>query len=275
MNNISKKIVAIGGGKNGRIKSDGTKEPYELETQDREIIRLTGKEHPNFLFIGHAQLLENQEGYFQVMKDAYESKYGCNCKDLKSDKLLDKEYVQELIKWADIIYEGGGNTLDMIKMWKETGFDKTLRQAWESGKVMCGVSAGANCWFKECSSDSLKIKYGDDQPLIGMECLGFNDGLFVPHCDAPGRRESVKELLRTSNQVGLSMSNCTALEIVDDKYRLITSDASYHGIEAYGLKSYWENGKYLEKKIDDSDVFKPLEELLSKNIVINNEEREI
>ena len=160
-------------------------------------------------------------------------------------------------------------------MWKETGFDKTLRQAWESGKVMCGVSAGANCWFKECSSDSLKIKYGDDQPLIGMECLGFIDGLFVSHCDAPGRRENVKELLRTSNQVGLSMSNCTALEIVDDKYRLIISDASYHGIEAYGLKSYWDNGKYLEKKINDSNVFKPLEELLSKNIVINNDEREI
>lgn len=273
--NISKKIVAIGGGENGRLKSDGTRLPYELEKQDREIIRLTGKENPNFLFIGHSQLLENQEGYFQVMKAVYEQRYGCSCKDLKSNKLNDVEYVKTLIDWADIIYEGGGNTLDMIKMWKETGFDKTLRQAWKSGKVMCGVSAGANCWFKECSSDSLKIKYGDDQPLIGMECLGFIDGLFVPHCDAPGRRENVKELLRTSNQVGLSMSNCTALEIVDDKYRLIISDASYHGIEAYGLKSYWDNGKYLEKKIDDSNVFKPLEELLSKNIVINNDEREI
>ena len=85
----------------------------------------------------------------------------------------------------------------MIKLWRETGLDKILKQAWENGKVMCGVSAGANCWFKECSSDSLKIKYGDDQPLIGMECLGFIDGLFVPHCDAPGRRENVKELLRT------------------------------------------------------------------------------
>lgn len=60
------------------------------------------------------------------------------------------------------------------------------------------------------------------------------------------------------------MSNCAALEIVDDKYRLITSDASYHGIEAYGLKLYWNNGEYLEKRIDDSDMFKPLEELLSK-----------
>lgn len=35
----------------------------------------------------------------------------------------------------------------MIKLWKENGFDKVLRNAWENGKVMCGVSAGANCWF--------------------------------------------------------------------------------------------------------------------------------
>lgn len=259
---MSKKIVAIGGGKNGRLKDDGTRFPYELENQDREIIRLTGKKYPNFLLIAHSQPIEKQEGYFQVMKDIYGEIYGCTCKDLKSDKLNDIEYVKNIIEWADIIFEGGGNTLDMIKLWKETGFDKILRKAWENGKVMCGVSAGANCWFKECSSDSLKIKYGDDQPLIGMECLGFVDGLFIPHCDAPGRLENAKELLKTSTQIGLAISNCTALEIIDNQYRLITSDASYHNIEAYGLKLYWQDGKYIQEKIDDSDKFKPLNNLL-------------
>ena len=263
---MSRKIVAIGEGENGRIASDGTKYPYETGNQDKEIIRLTGKVHPNFLLIAHSQPLERQEGYFEIMKNIYGNMYGCSCKDLKSDKLTDKEYVQSLIDWADIIYEGGGNTLDMINLWKSTGFDVLLRQAWLDGKVMCGVSAGANCWFKECSSDSLKIKYVEDQPLMGMECLGFVDGLFVPHCDAPGRLENVKELLKTSDQIGLSMSNCTALEIIDNEYRLITSDASYHGIEAYGLKSYWENGEYLQEIIDDSEEFKPLDELLTKSI---------
>ena len=82
------------------------------------------------------------------MINIYEKKYNCLCKDLKSDKLTDREYVKTLINWADIIYEGGGNTLDMIKLWKETGFDDILKSAWENGKVMCGVSAGGNCWFK-------------------------------------------------------------------------------------------------------------------------------
>ena len=156
---MSKKIVAIGGGGNG------FKHPYELENQDKEIIRLTGKKHPNFLLIAHSQPLEKQEGYFQVMVDIYNKMYGCECRDLKSDRLTDKEYVKEIINWADIIFEGGGNTLDMIKLWKDTGFDIVLREAWENGKVMCGVSAGANCWFKECSSDSLQIKYGKNAKL--------------------------------------------------------------------------------------------------------------
>lgn len=263
---MSRKIVAIGGGENGRICSDGTKAPYETAPMDLEIIRLTNKEKPNFLFIGHSVPLEGQDFYFNTMKNIYGKMYGCECKDIKSDELYDLEEVKKKMEWADIIYEGGGNTLDMIKLWRETGFDDLLRDAWEKGKVMCGVSAGANCWFEACSSDSLQIKYGPDQPLIAVDCLGFAKGLFVPHCDAPGRLENAKDLLRTREQIGLSMSNCTALEIVDDQYRLITSDASAYNINAYGLKSYWENGEYLEEKIDDSLEFKPLSELLSKNI---------
>ena len=158
---MSKKIVAIGGGLNGRLKDDGTYDPYETGPMDQEIIKLTGKVKPNFLFLAHSQNKESiQENYFKTMCNIYSLKYGCECKHLKIRDLTNKEYVMKLIDWADIIYEGGGNTLDMIKLWKETGFDNILRKAWEDGKVMCGVSAGANCWFKECSSDSLQIKYG-------------------------------------------------------------------------------------------------------------------
>lgn len=264
-----KKIVAIGGGENGRPKSldknDGSKYPYELEKQDREIVNLTNKEHPNFLFLAHSlPTSEKQEIYFKIMVDIYEKRFGCICKDLKSDKLNDKEYVQNLVDWADIIYEGGGNTLDMIKLWKETGFDKILRKAWEDGKVMCGVSAGAICWFKECSSDSLRIKYGEDQPLISMECLGFMDGIFVPHADEGDREETAKEFLKNTDQIGILVSNCTALEIIDDKYRLITSDASFHNIKAYAKKAYYKDNEYIEEYIDDSDEFKDLSELYKR-----------
>ena len=261
---MQRKIVAIGGGDDGRLRPDGTLQPYELAPQDTEIIRLTGKAHPNFLLIAHSQPLSRQDYYFEVMVNIYEKMYGCACRHLKSDELYDKEKVKEIIDWADIIYEGGGNTLDMIKLWRESGFDIVLKKAWEDGKVMCGVSAGANCWFKECSTDSLKIKYGPDQPFASMECLGFIDGLFVPHCDEPGRLESLKEMLKKSDQVGISISNCAALEIIDDQYRLITGDASNHNIVAYGLKTYWCGEEYVEIFLDRSESFKPLAELLLK-----------
>lgn len=262
----SRKIVAIWGGENGRVK-EWNRLPYETGPMDEEIVRLTCKGHPNFLFLAHSQPLPNQEFYFTTMRDIYGEKYGCECKDLKSDKLTDKEYVQDLIDWADIIYEWWWDTLNMIKLWRKTWFDEVLRKAWESGKVMCGVSAWANCWFKECSSDSLKILKWPDQPLIWLECLWFADGLYVPHADEPGRQESVKELLeKEQGEIWLLLSNCAALEIVGDEYRLITSpDAPNHGLEkAFWKKTYRKDGEYIEENLEESKEFKKLSELYWK-----------
>ncbi len=77
---MEKKIVAIGGGENGRILPDGTKRLYETGPMDQEIIRLTGKETPNFLFIGHAQPVNIQKGYYDTMKKIYNEMYNCPCK---------------------------------------------------------------------------------------------------------------------------------------------------------------------------------------------------
>ena len=46
-----RKIVAIGGGENGHIRSNGTYTTYETKNIDKEIVALTGKENPNFLLI--------------------------------------------------------------------------------------------------------------------------------------------------------------------------------------------------------------------------------
>ena len=146
---MNTKIVAIGGGENGREIENNKFLPYETENIDREIVSLTKKVRPNFLFIVHSQpeSLEIQEGYFQTMKKIYGDMLGCNCKDMKSNELQNFEKVKEKIDWADIIYEGGGDTNAMISLWKETGFDRVLFDAWKSGKVISGISAGAVCWF--------------------------------------------------------------------------------------------------------------------------------
>ena len=83
----------------------------------------------------------------------------------------------------DVIYVGGGNTANMLAVWRVHGVDKLLREAWESGTVLCGVSAGAICWFEAGLTDS----FGPDlQPLHGG--LGFLPGSFCPHYDGEAAR---------------------------------------------------------------------------------------
>ena len=268
---MSKKIVAIGGGENGRLNGNRIRLPYETKKIDLEIIKLTEKEHPNFLFLGHSQNeIQSEESYFQVMKAIYGDILGCECKTIKIHELIDNiTKVKELIEWSDIIYEGGGDTKGMLELWFNTGFDKILKNAWQNGKVMCGISAGANCWFKTCSSDSLKIQLKDETaPLINVDCLNFINAFFTPHCNIAdkntNRLKHMKASLKNSNLVGLGISNCCAIEIIDDKYKLITDDASNYGIEAYGIKTYWNNNKYIEEYIDKSNKLKNLSTLLSK-----------
>ena len=264
---MNRKIVAIGGGENGRTTSEGVQLPYETRKIDQEIIRLTSKKHPNFLFLAHSQnKVDSEENYFNVMKSIYGDLFGCECKTIKRHDLINNfSEAKELVNWADIIYEGGGDTKGMLELWTQTGFDKILKDAWEQGKVMCGISAGANCWFKICSSDSLKIQLQDPTaPLITVDCLNFINAFFTPHYNDNNRQRHMKSSLKGCNLVGLGISNCCAIEIIDDKFRLITEDASNYGIKAYGIKSYWKDDNYIEEYIDLSNKFKSLDSLLTK-----------
>jgi len=267
---MRRKIVAIGGGENGHIRSDRTHTPYETENIDKEIVALTGKEKPNFLLIAHSQNnTEFEERYFNTMKKIYGNMLGCNCRWLKKSELYDNsQKAMNDVDWADIVYEGGGDTYSMIETWQETGFDKILYSAWCEGKVMCGVSAGANCWFKSCSSDSLKIQTKDDNaPMIVLDCLNFIPAFFTPHCNEKDRLKHMKESLKNTDLIGIAMSNCAAIEIVDDKYRIITDNASDYGIKAYGLKAYWENNVYKEEMLDNSKEYKNTEDLLQRGVL--------
>ena len=243
-----KKMVLIGGGENGRILDDGTFAIYDLKSIDSEIVKLTNKENPNFLFLNHAfsNSLEIQESYFGTMKKIYGDIFGCNCMDLKSDELDNMDSVLKKIKWADIIYEGGGDTSQMIKLWKEKCFDKILYKAYLDGKVISGISAGAVCYFKSCNSD-----IGDS--FESVDCLNWFNAFMTPHVNELGRYESTKEQLKQNNLVGIMLSNRAALEIIDDKYRILLSDYN-DDFKPYAKKGYYDNGVYKEILLDTEYV---------------------
>ena len=263
MNIISKKIVAIGGGENGRINSKGIQKPYETKEIDEEIVRLAAKKHPNFLFLAHSQIPfgeEAEEKYSKVMKKIYES-LGCNFRWLKISEL--KEDINKAkadVEWADIIYEGGGATELMINFWKETGFNEVLKNAYNSGKVMCGISAGAICWFDSGFTDDPKL---NDVEINRIYALGLVDAYLTPHCQKEGKMNRVRNSLKYIDKIGISLSNCTAIEIIDDEYRIIKTKPIEEDFIPFGYKTYWENGKMFEEEITNNE-YKKIDELLSK-----------
>ena len=169
-----KKIIAIGGGEIGRPG-------FSTETTliDKEIIRLTEKRHPTLLFIPTAS--GDSRPYYEVVKNHFEKKLGCKTEVLYLIKEKPSQrQIKEKILSADIIYVGGGNTFRMMKIWKRRGVDKILKQAYEKGIVLSGLSAGAICWFRYGNSDSRKAK-NPKADLIKVSGLDFIPGLLCPH----------------------------------------------------------------------------------------------
>ena len=90
----------------------------------------------------------------------------------------------------DIIFVGGGNTKSMLAVWREWGLDIILKNAYESGTIMSGVSAGAICWFEKGITDSWA------NSLNVLECLGYTKGNCCPHYDEePERKPSLSNFI--------------------------------------------------------------------------------
>ena len=84
----------------------------------------------------------------------------------------------------DVVYVGGGNTANLLAVWRTHGLDRVLTEAWHAGVVLCGISAGMNCWFQESVSDSFDL----DALAALREGLGLLAGSACPHYDGEEQR---------------------------------------------------------------------------------------
>ena len=174
---MDKQIIAIGGGGFGRNPGDGVIEQYILDQ--------TGKEKPNICFIPTAT------GDNEAYKVNYYSPFSkLDCNPIHLDFFKRTPDLEQLIPQQDAIFVGGGNTKSMLAVWKDWNLDKLLKEAYEKGVVMSGVSAGANCWFERAVVDSW------EEDLRVIDCMGFIKGICCPHYDEePQRRPAVKTFL--------------------------------------------------------------------------------
>jgi peptidase E len=106
----------------------------------------------------------------------------------------------------DVIYVGGGDTANLLVLWRRHGLDLLLRRAWSQGMVLAGVSAGMLCWFKGGVTDS----FGGLEPL--NDGLGLIDASACPHYDGEQERRPVYErLIAEGMQAGYAADDGAAL----------------------------------------------------------------
>ena len=142
-------------------------------------LELSDKERPRVLFVLTAS--GDSPTYLNVMYQAM------------SDLSVDVDHlalftqptrpVAESIGMADVIWVGGGSVANLLALWRLHGVDEAMRDAWEQGTVLGGVSAGSICWHAGGPTDS----FGPDLALVtnGLGFIPFGNGV---HYDSEAQR---------------------------------------------------------------------------------------
>ena len=243
-------IVAIGGG-----------ELKDLETApiDRRVIELTGKDRPMALFVPTAS--GDDTDYQETFRRVYGRRFGCRVRALELTRNPpESQEMSALVMDSDLVYVGGGNTYRMMRTWRRTGLDAILAKAASRGVVLSGVSAGAICWFRYGHSDSRSFSANPKWSHIRVTGLGLVDALFCPHYHRERREASLSRMIAKRGGIGIACDNSAAMEIVGERYRVITSKA---GAKAYRILGI--DGQVVAEELAPDGDYEALAELLGRS----------
>lgn len=194
-------IVAIGG---GEIKDKTT---LKIDEHIAMLAKTrAGDKRAVALFLGTAS--HDYMPYFNSFRKTYTSVF-----DIKAEvaltvyKKTEEDKLKEKFLSADMIYVGGGDTVFMLSDWKENGITKLLKDAYERGVIIAGLSAGAVCWFEKMYTDSFSSGNGDKYSVY--DGLGFLKGFACPHYNE--RAEDFDKLLVQEKQEAFCMENDAAI----------------------------------------------------------------
>ncbi|MGZ4104837.1 MAG: Type 1 glutamine amidotransferase-like domain-containing protein [Actinomycetota bacterium] len=136
--------------------------------------------------------------------------------------------IRSLLLDQDIIYVGGGNTVNLLAVWRAHGVDVVLREAWENGVILTGGSAGSLCWFECGTTDSFHVL--QLAPL--NDGLGFLPGSHSPHYDGePQRRPFYQSLVADGFPGGIAIDDDAAVRF--DGVELAEVVSAREGATAY------------------------------------------
>ena len=167
---MPRRIVACGG------------EQLLFPALTRYVLDLTGRPRPKILFVPTAS--GDDAGYLLTF---YQALAGVSCEP--SHLALFNRTVDDIdgfIRKQDVVMVGGGNTANMLAIWRLHGVADALRAAYANGTILTGWSAGCICWFEAGITDSFTLELG---PL--RDGLKLLKGSACPHYDSQERRRPV------------------------------------------------------------------------------------
>jgi dipeptidase E len=201
-----RQLIAMGGG--------GFSMEPDNPALDTYILKQSGATRPRVCFLATA--CGDAAGYISSFYRAF-SAFDCRPSHLAFFQRTPD--VKSMLLNQDVIYVGGGNTKSMLAVWREWSVDSVLREAWESGIVLAGISAGAICWFQQGVTDSFADK------LVALDCLGFLKGSCCPHYDGEvDRRPSLHDLiLRSGILPGYAIDDGAAVHFIGEQVHCVAT----------------------------------------------------
>ncbi|WP_423410672.1 Type 1 glutamine amidotransferase-like domain-containing protein [Heyndrickxia sp. MSNUG] len=194
-----RQIIALGGG--------GFSMEPDNPLLDLYILAQTKKQSPKVCFVPTAS--GDSENYISRFYNSFES-HNCVPSHLSLFSPPSRD-LEDFVMDKDVIYVGGGNTKNLIALWKDWSLDIILKKAWQDGIMMSGISAGSICWFEAGVTDS----FGDG--LEPLKSLGFLKGSNCPHYDGEEDRRPTYQRLVSAGQLpgGFAADDGAALHFID------------------------------------------------------------
>jgi peptidase E/N-acetylglutamate synthase-like GNAT family acetyltransferase len=225
---MNKQIFAMGGG--------GFSMEKDNPLLDKYLLSLSSKTKPKICFLATAS--GDAQGYIDRFYDSFKN-YNCEPSHLSLFKAHTADFSQFLLS-QDIIYVGGGNTKNLLVLWKEWGLDKILTMAYEKGIILAGISAGSICWFEQGVTDSIP------GVISKINCLGFIRGSNCPHYNSELQRRPSFHKMIAENKIlpGIATDDGVGLHYVDGHLEKIVS--SHPDAKAYRLTR--DNSGVIEKQ---------------------------
>lgn len=188
------------------------------------IITLTNKSNPTICYVPTASA-DNQTSIDSWYEISQELNFNPTVLRTFISSSPEQESFEDVIMSADAIIVGGGNTLNMVGIWKIHGIDTILKKAYEKGIILAGGSAGSLCWFNGGYTDSRP------QKLTVFEGLNLLEYSHCPHYSSgPSRRPMyLKGILSGEIKPGYACDDLAGLLFVNGKVtKSISQDVYYN-----------------------------------------------